>query len=150
VVSQNAEPVHAGPGSAVPQLEDMTPPRARGRPLVTPNALVAAFAFGGVTLTIFAGFAPENLHPIFQTAAFLVYQNSGVAYKVAVAALGIHVAEAVGTAIVGQRRGYDCKAIAWWSAMAFLFGYPGIYTMNQVEKGTLEDLPYAGPRYKLE
>ena len=125
------------------------PKPPRGRPLVTPNAYVAAFAFFGIGLTLFAGFAPESMQPVPRLMAFLVLQQQGIAFKVALLALLVHVFEAVGVCIVGQRRGYDAKSIVWWAAMAFLFGYPGIYAMNEVDRGELDESS-GGPRFKLE
>lgn len=109
-----------------------TPP---GHPLITPHVVLAAAALGGLTLTTIAGFAPESLAPPLKLMAFAVLQNPDIAFRVAVGALAIHVAEAIGTVVVGVRRGYDLPALAWWALLAFLCGYVGIDTMNKVHAG---------------
>eukprot|EP00884_Botryococcus_braunii_P015277 jgi/Botrbrau1/2432/Bobra.0395s0054.1 len=116
------------------------PSMAAGHPLVTPHVIFAAAALGGLSLTVVAGFAPDSLPLPLKLVAFTVLQNPETAFRVAAAALAIHVVEAVGTAIVGFRRGYDVPALAWWALMAFLFGYIGIDAMNRVHAGQAPQL----------
>jgi Domain of unknown function (DUF4499) len=111
-----------------------------GYPLITPHLVFAAAALGGLTLTVVAGLAPETLAPPFKLIAFSVLQNPETAFRVAVAAVAIHVVEAVGTAIVSYRRGYDLPAASWWVLLAFLVGYVGIYAMNEVHSGNAPKL----------
>lgn len=125
-------------------------PQSRpGYPLITPNALLAIPALGGLTLTFLAAFAPDSLAPPLKIMAFPLLQNPNLAVGVAVGALAIHVVEAVGVAIVGFRRGYEPPAVLWWASQAFLMGFPAILAMNQVQEGKAEEALRGGFHFRV-
>jgi len=112
----------------------MAPAPSQGYPLGFPNPwLAGAVAFGLGQLYILA--LNDSLLPGALRALYYgILGDSATAQTIAIVATAVHVVEGSVALGICLRRGYAQTATAYWTLLAFIFGFPGLFLVRDLEK----------------
>lgn len=111
----------------------MAPAPVRGYPLGFPNPwLAGAIAFGLGQLYILA--LQDSLLPgALRTLYYGIVGDNATARTMAVVATAVHVIEGSVALGICLKRGYALIATAYWTLLAFIFGFPGLFLVCDLE-----------------
>ena len=112
----------------------MAPASSAGYPLRFPNPwLAAAIAFGLGQLCILAlndALLPAALRGLY----YSIVGDNANARSIAVVATAVHVVEGSLALGICLKRGYAVGASVYWTLLTFIFGFPGLLLLRDLEK----------------
>jgi hypothetical protein len=99
---------------------------APGLPLFVPRPLLCATLVAGLATLCTLAWAEHALPPALASACYAVLRTNANARTVASLALAVHVIEAAVAAAACSRAGCPPRAVAWWSGLSFVVGFPAL------------------------
>lgn len=95
-------------------------------PLRHPTLLWTAASLSGLSLLWLQAWQPQLVPEPLRIAGYLVLQNGRNFQLLTWIVFVIHAMEACISAAVTQQRNFNLQAVAWYSIITFIYGFPGM------------------------